>query len=603
MTADALGALYAQPLRADRRGPLYNAFSYPTKISAESVALCIALHTEPGDRVLDAFGGSGTTGIAALLCGRPTPRMLAMAAALGVEPKWGPRNAVVYEISEIGSLLARVMTNPPDPEAFAAAATHLVGSAESQETELYHATGPDGEPGVIRHIIWSDLVACPACDAVTTYADVRVRYRPLRFTQQNVCGCGYLGHPDDWMRLTEESVDRWTGTVTSRRLRKPWRVYGQSAGRKWSRPALAADSQAEADSAGRPLPSSAPRARLTWGDLYRSGYHLGMTHLHDLYSARNYRAVATLWEAIESEPAEVRDALRLLVLSYNSAHSTLMTRVVLKKASTDFVLTGAQSGILYVSGLPVEKNVFSGVRRKINVFRDAFQLLYGAEGEIDVVTASSSRLDLPDKSVDYVFTDPPFGANIPYSEVNQINELWLGKRTDIVDEAIISPAQSKGLDAYRNLLTRVFSEVGRVMKTNAEATVVFHSAHASVWQALADALKDAGLTVVSASVLDKTQASFKQVNGHVAVSGDPLLRLRRESAEARESGEATEHHTRTIDELLQDLGLDNSPEHDDVARQNRRLYSRVVGRALVAGAPVTVDAKHFYAARSGDSGR
>jgi hypothetical protein len=52
---------------------------------------------------------------------------------------------------------------------------------------------------------------------------------------------------------------------------------------------------------------------------------------------------------------DVRDALKLLILSYNATHSTLMTRIVVKRGQPDFVLTGAQSGVLYVSGLPVEK--------------------------------------------------------------------------------------------------------------------------------------------------------------------------------------------------------------------------------------------------------
>ena len=138
------------------------------------------------------------------------------------------------------------------------------------------------------------------------------------------------------------------------------------------------------------------------------------------------------------------------MLSYNAAHSTLMTRVVLKKNSTDFVVTGAQSGVMYVSGLPVEKNVFVGVRRKIATFAAAFELLHGLSGEATIVTGSSADLHLPDESVDYVFTDPPFGGYIPYSEINQVNELWLGQTTQTEDEAIISPAQGKGVGEYQS---------------------------------------------------------------------------------------------------------------------------------------------------------
>ncbi|MEV8026839.1 DNA methyltransferase [Cellulosimicrobium funkei] len=594
MSSDELQALYASPLPAGRTGALYNAFSYPTKISAESVALFIACHTKPGDHILDVFGGSGTTGIGALLCERPTERMLTMAADRAMKPRWGARKATVYELSEIGTLLSRVMTSAPDPQTFKQAAERLVDAASMLESTLYEAKDPDGQGGTIRQIIWSDVVQCPRCGAETTYADARVRYEPLRFDDQFTCACGYTGSPDDWERVLEDVIDPLTDQALRRRRRVPWKVYGTSSIGNWSRRATLEDGEAESNALERAMPAGAPIVPLHWGDLHRSGYHQGMTHLHHLYTARNFRALATLWRLIEDEPAELRESLRLLVLSYNAAHATLMTRVVLKKNSKDFVVTGAQSGVMYVSGLPVEKNVFTGVKRKIKTFAAAFELLHGLSGEATIVTGSSAELHLPDESVDYVFTDPPFGGYIPYSEINQLNELWLGQTTDTEEEAIISPSQGKGVAEYQALLTSVFAEVERVMKPEADATLVFHSSQASVWQALTASLSDAGLTVTAASILDKTQASFKQVNGHVAVSGDPLLRVRK-----RQVPDAVRPGAPTMDDLARTKGgplgvLPTTP------RQEQHRYSALVGAALVSGVPITMDAKAVYRMREAE---
>lgn len=84
--SEAVKSLYKAPLPSARTGPLYNAFSYPTKISPEAIAVFIATHTKPGATVLDAFGGSGTTGLAAMLCDRPTEAMRKMAQDMGVIP-------------------------------------------------------------------------------------------------------------------------------------------------------------------------------------------------------------------------------------------------------------------------------------------------------------------------------------------------------------------------------------------------------------------------------------------------------------------------------------------------------------------------------------
>ena len=589
MSVDELEALYTLPLPADRTGAIYNAFSYPTKISAESVALFIACHTNPGDHVLDVFGGSGTTGIAALLCERPTKRMLALAAERGLKPIWGARRATVYELSEIGTLLARVMTAAPDPAAFTAAATRLLDAAGQLEPSLYAAEGPDGQAGTVRQIIWSDVVECPACGVETTYAETRVRYHPLRFGDTFTCVCGHTGSPDDWPRVLGDVFDPWTGEATKRRRRVPWKVYGTSSTGNWSRSAAVADSASEIDSLSRALPASAPIKTLQWGDLHRSGYHQGMTHLHHLYTARNFRALAALWQLIDDQPEELREALRLLVLSYNAAHSTLMTRVVLKKHSTDFVMTGAQTGVMYVSGLPVEKNVFIGVQRKIATFAAAFELMHGLPRQATIVTGSSANLHLADESVDYVFTDPPFGAYIPYSEINQLNELWLGQTTETGDEAIISPAQGKGIDEYQALLTSVFSEVARVMTPSADATLVFHSSQASVWRALAASLTDAGLTVTAASILDKTQASFKQVNGHVAVSGDPLLCVTK-----RSPAPVGQQVTSTMNDLVMVACNGQSAAAPATLRQQQHKFSEIIGQALVDGVPITMDARAVY---------
>jgi 16S rRNA G966 N2-methylase RsmD len=594
LSADALETLYSAPLPADRTGALYNAFSYPTKISAESVALFIACHTKPGEHVLDVFGGSGTTGIAALLCERPTQRMLALAAERGLKPTWGARDATIYELSEIGTLLSRVMTDAPEPGAFAASARHLVDAAMEIEQSMYTVEGPDGEAGTARQVIWSEIVTCPACGAESTYGDARVRYEPLRFDESFTCVCGHAGSPGDWPRVLEDVVDPWTNQITKRRRRVPWKVYGKSSTGNWNRRAVAADSTGETDSLSRPLPNCAPITTLHWGDLHRSGYHQGMTHLHHLYTARNFRALATLWQLIEDEPAGLQESLRVLVLSYNAAHSTLMTRVVLKKDLKDFVVTGAQSGVMYVSGLPVEKNVFIGLRRKISTFAAAFELLHGLSGQATIVTGSSAHIRLPDETVDYMFTDPPFGAYIPYSEINQINELWIGKTTASADEAIISPAQGKGTDEYQAILTSVFTEAARVMKPSAEATLVFHSSQASVWRAFASSLSDAGLTVIAASILDKTQGSFKQVSGHTTVSGDPLLRV------TKRSPVATVGQAPTMSDLVNGDRPDQVSNETVTPRQRHHRYSDIVGRALVDGVSITMDATAVYESQGSD---
>jgi hypothetical protein len=320
---------------------------------------------------------------------------------------------------------------------------------------------------------------------------------------------------------------------------------------------------------------------IVWGELHRSGYHKGITCLHHFYAKRNFLATDSLWRHAGNCSAKARDAVRLLLLSYNASHATLMTRVVVKKNSRDFVLTGAQSGVLYISGLPVEKNVFLGVRRKLGNFTQAFSYLGGCSGSLQVKNLSSRSLRLPSKTVDFIFTDPPFGDFIPYAEVNQINELWLGESTDRSEEITISQSQGKDTSRYQAMMTDVFREMHRVLKDGGHAAVVFHSSKASVWNAMCSAYSEAAFVVEAAASLEKSQSSFKQVVSSSSVHGDPLILL--------STGKRAKDCTSS--KPLLDEAIDES---QDCEANERKIYSSYIGKCLRQGMAVEYDAKDAY---------
>jgi 16S rRNA G966 N2-methylase RsmD len=588
MAARPLDALYARPLPADRSGHLYGAFPYPTKISPEAIALFIAAHTKPGDTVFDGFAGSGTTGLAALLCEDPPPELRKEATRLGLNVKWGARNAILYELGALGTFVGQTLTTPPDPKAFRKAAEDILHAAEEADGWMYGAKDPDGKNGTIRYLIWSDLLECPACRREGTLWDGCVSVGPAQIASRFTCpACGHESPLDDVERLTDTTWDHVTGESREFRTRRPARVYGATGKRTWSRAATKADCALVERIAKQPVPASVPRIAIPWGDLYRRGYHQGMTHLHHFYTRRNLIVFARLWERAGRYDKRLRDALRFWLLSYNASHATIMTRVVAKSGQNDLVVTSAQPGVLYVSGLPVEKNLFTGLRRKLSTIAKAFAVIHGRKGRVDVYQKSSCRIDLPDSSIDYVFTDPPFGGNIPYAEINFINEAWLGRYTDSADEITVSNSQNKTVADYRNLLTAALGELRRILKRSGKVTLVFHSASADVWNALQTAYTRAGLTVECAGVLDKTQGSFKQVTTAGAVRGDPVLLLGKKPA-------ASEQPIACVWKVAEQLRQEAGSMLDPSEQTAQRLYSRLITHYLTNHQQVPLDADAFY---------
>ena len=586
--AAELKSLYERALPSTRSGTLYGAFPYPTKISPDTIALYIAAHTEPGDTVFDGFAGSGTTGLAALLCENPPEHLQIEAKRLGLKVKWGSRNAVLYEIGALGSFVANTLTNPPDPDSFLKAATEILCESDRHDSWMYSAFGENGQEGSIRYLIWSDILQCEKCYSNTTLWDSCVSRSPATISSSFKCSfCKHDNPLVDVDRVVENHLDKLVGERINRRKRYPVWIYGISGKKHWSRKVSEADIRLIKATEKESVPDTVPNVAVPWGDLYRRGYHQGISHLHHFYTRRNLTVFGRLWERTEAYSPEVRDALRFWLLSYNTSHATVMTRVVAKSGQKDLVVTGAQPGVLYVSGLPVEKNLLLGLRRKLSTISNAFRMIHGSRGRIDVYKKSSCSVNLPDNSIDYVFTDPPFGGNIPYSEISFLNEAWLGCYTDRAEEAIVSKKQGKDISEYQSLLASAFSEIQRILKSEANATFVFHSASADIWNAFQSAYTRAGLSVECAGVLEKTQGSFKQVTAAGSVRGDPVLLLRKEIPKTNISA-------LNVWSVAEQLFREAIASSDPGEQTAQRLYSRLVSYYLSIHQKVPVGASSFY---------
>lgn len=585
--------LYDNPLPSNRKGALYNAFPYPTKISPEAIAIFIACHTKVGGSVLDPFSGSGTTGLATLLCDQPTKEMKETAKKLGVKPVWGKRKAILYELGSLGAFIARVMCNPPSSKQFSEIAKQLVSEAEKELDEIYTVKDPDGNAGTLRYAIWSEVLVCPSCKKQSTYWDNAVTRSPLSISSEFTCSnCNHHDAIVNIGRAQEKVFDPILNRRHSRKKRILVWLYGRTDKKTWSRKATTEDKKRLKAIQSKYSMGSVPVHEMNWGILHRKGYHTGISHMHHFYTDRNLIVFSRLWEKTNVYSPEMNSALKLLLLSYNASHSTLMSRVVVKQKNKDFVITGAQSGVLYISNLPVEKNIIDGVRRKIKTLTDSFNLVEKSKSSVQVFNQSSTNLSVSKNSIDYVFTDPPFGDYIPYSEINQINEAWLGQLTDNQNEVIVNSAQKKGTDEYALLMKQVFSETHRVLKIDGRMSLVFHSAKAEIWQALVRAFKESGFEVSLSSILDKVQGSFKQVTSTVKVQGDPLLLLNK--SKIKDSG-ATFNGYKNEQAIIEGIvsnayqGANNEDE-----RTPERLFSRYVTACLESGIPVSKNAKQFY---------
>jgi adenine-specific DNA methylase len=184
----------------------------------------------------------------------------------------------------------------------------------------------------------------------------------------------------------------------------------------------------------------------------------GITTVDQAYTPRALWALAYLWDVATRWPnTELRSKLLFTLTS-------LYQRVTV---FSEFRFWGGSSNTanFNVPAIMNEQNVFKVFERKAKTISWYLSSAPKVPRQVRVSVQSVCHLtQLPDKSVDYIFTDPPFGSNINYSEMNFLWESWLGVFTDNSQEAIVNKFQNKGIGEYQQLLTQAFSEMRRVLK-------------------------------------------------------------------------------------------------------------------------------------------
>lgn len=276
----------------------------------------------------------------------------------------------------------------------------------------------------------------------------------------------------------------------------------------------------------------------------------------------------------------------------------MMTRIIFKSGGKKPVLTGYQSGTLYVPSLPVEKNIIDGIRKqKLGIISDSLSKVTTNQA---VTTNSTTESPLPGAVIDYLFIDPPFGSNIMYSELNFLSESWQKVKTNINDEAIENRAQSKSLEDYRHLMSECFRESYRVLKPGRWMTVEFSNTKGSVWNSIQTALIDAGFIVANVSALDKKQGSFNAVNNPTSVKQDLVIsaykpnggfedRFDREAQTEEGVWDFVRTHLKYLPVIKkQGYNLVSIPERDP-----RILYDQVIAYYVRKGYSVPLDSQDF----------
>lgn len=466
-------------VRVTRTDPVYNAHGYLTKVPITAIKPFIEAFTDSGQVVLDVFAGSGMTGIAAAVTGR---------------------KAILYDISVLGQHIGRNYLRLVDPAALRREARQAVERTAATVGDVYGwRCSKCGQRADLSRRTWSVVVECRSCVTPVNY------YRALELagwnrSQMRCPSCSSAVILRAAKRVGEEPVLDTVSCGCSRTM------VDQAPSEPLAEPTL---------------------ENVTWPDMDidsdRQMFQASALGKHNLltvasfFSSRNLAVLGDLLREISKiENVELREKLRFVftaILARASKRYQWNRKRPLNAATHNY----------YIAPVFYEWNVYDLFLRKAeamiksdNYIRDALGgPLLPSTIDVDYRLGSADCLDISDGSVDYVFTDPPFGSNIFYSDMNLFHEAWLGTITDRSKEAVVDRSGNgegrRTAERYETLLTDALKECKRVLKPDGWLSLVFSNSNGDLWALVQRAIRAAGFTIDpdAIALLDKGQRSVK----------------------------------------------------------------------------------------------
>jgi len=625
---------HREPFAADvsegKNDPIYNAHSYHTKVPHKAIMRYILHYTEPGDIVFDGFCGTGMTGVAAQLCG---DRKVVESLGYQVKDdgiildeegkpisKLGARKAILNDLSPAATFIAANYNSPVDLAEFEREAKRILEEVEEECGWMYETLHTDGKTkGRINYTVWSDVFICPNCSQEVVFWEAAIDKEAGKVKDAFSCPhCGtsltkrsmdrafvleydpdisdnLVDHDGNHLVISEGDSIVTAGSTIKQAKQVPVLINYTAAGKRFEKEPDSQDlSLIERANSIRPA-YWYPTHRMPDGDESRRNDIYGLTNLHHFYTKRNLYTLSMLYDKAFS--TKTGSSSLIFFVQYATLGFSKLARYVPSHYSQ---VNQYLSGTLYMGSQQVEVSPWYIYEKKLkrSIKSERFASAYS---NLLISTQSTDYNAIKPCSLDYVFTDPPFGGNLMYSELNHVWESWLKVVTDNCHEAVENKTQKKLLFDYQILMTNCFREYYSSLKPGRWMTVEFHNSKNSVWNSIQEALQVAGFVIADVRTLDKQHSTFQQITASAAVKQDLIISCYKPDVEIEErfvnlSGteEGVWDFVRTHLKQLPKIVVEKGKMQIVAERQNYLLYDRMVAFYLQRNVLVPLSSAEFY---------
>jgi hypothetical protein len=568
---------YAEDISVGKNNEIYSAHSYHTKVPHPAIMKLLFHYTQPGDIVYDGFAGTGMTGIA---CGFSENGYKETTC----KGNLGKRFCICGDLSPIASFISYNLNNnnSSDLREF----HNILAEVETKYSYLYKTKHNDNEYGTISYVVWSDVIECPHCNNTTSFWSLFVKYGEGELRDEAKCPhCNSSIKRSSSQKLFETYYDKGLGISEKRVVSIPVLIAYKYNNKRYTKLPDEEDMALFVSIRDAKNDSWYPTDSLIDGDKMGDPKAKGITHIHQFYNERTLFLLSKIWE-------RCNERNRFYITNSISRNLTKLNRFIVNRYNPKGRINGPLAGTLYPPSEVVEQNVFELLSEKISKIDNI-----NFNTAIQVADALHAKT-IPDNSVDYIFTDPPFGANLMYSELNFISESWIRVKTDSSDEAIENKTQNKTSDTYKDLMALAFCDYYRILKPNKWMTVEFSNTSAKIWNGIQTAIQSAGFVIASVTSFDKVHGGQKSMRYTTSVKEDLIItcykpNFRDEIVETSDLGVSVWHF---MDEHLKHLPIhltDGLKSTSIVERNPKILYDRMILYFVVNGLEIPYNMVDF----------
>ena len=470
-----------------RSTKVYNMHTYWSKKPHDAIAPFIEHYTSVDDLVLDPFCGSGGTLLVSLL---------------------NNRKAIGIDLSPAATFLSSSLCVPPQLELFNSEFRKIISYLKSNYSWIYEYPYK-GRMWPIHYGISSMKFKCIKCLSISSMyicgdddgAKCPKCGEPIKSTQEKL---GY--QLDEWhlyIKHGEHHVVPVHGTISDHEKSIQDRISRELSIHK------------------PPQLNFPPNGRT------QVLYVRGITDITKLYSERNLLALCLYRdECLKIKNEALRNAL-LFVLTACCLKTSRMMGL-----NSDGIGRIQKNGLI-AQLIVKDVNVFDFLeiaQKGISAGYEEILSVTNYKPRVVMSTQSSADLQqINSNSIDYIFTDPPYGYRVQFWESNQVWEAWLGFSTDWQDlELIVN--KNRGLDEghWQNIFHEIMKECYRVLKPGRWITLTYNDR--DTWPILQDVMLETGFIPDmsdSPVTMETTAKSEKQLKGEDNTLRDLIVNFRK----------------------------------------------------------------------------